>query len=252
MKKIAIIIAAILALLGCQKPTPEPIAKEVQISLSYSIDTPKGNDMTKITDEDIFDIFYQKMKTGELVAPSYELTFTEVNTKETYVFNGKWANKSLITMKTGKYNVTGKSKAEGEYIQELASLKFDEEIEITASTSAITLQAIYDCFLLIFVKSDIIVMENYYWQGNRVPLFVLSDYYYAYANDKLHSDSITQAMKDYIYIIGKRSDGTTFKIMTVGAGFEKGKYYVYNDLGGSFNLPEMETSYNLPSMESGK
>lgn len=237
MKKLAIIFAAIAVLAGCEKPAQEPTPQDVNITITYSLDTSVGSDMTKATDAEVFDMFYQKMKTGELVAPSYNLTFTETATGAKYEFSGDWADKDMITIRTGKYKIEGTSTATGNYIQQLASIKFDEEVEISTSSSSITLKAIYDCFLLAFAKSDITSLVCVPYQSSYVPdnqkFFTLDDYYYAFVNDKLYS------VKSEGYIKGNRGQDT-FKIMTGNATFEKGKYYIYNDVSGSFELPKME------------
>lgn len=248
MKKIAIVAILIALFAGCEKPSPAPEElSDVTLSLTYTLDTSVGADMTKATDADIFDMFYQKMKTGELTAQSYSLTFTETTTGEVYVFNGRWGSNSMITIQTGKYHITGTSKADGQYIQEKASLIFDEEMEISSSSSSVVLKAAYDCFLLAFAKSDIKSMENYYFSGGRNQFYVLNNYFYVFVNDTMYHKSY----KSEGYIKGTRTDDSTFMIYTGKANFEKGKYYIYNDVGGSFELPEMDTAYELPSMEPG-
>ena len=240
MKKLAIIITVIAVLAGCQKTTPEPTPQDVNVTITYTLDTSVGSDMTKATDAEVFDMFYQKMKTGEMVEPSYKLIFTETNTGAQYVFNGEWGENDIITIRTGNYRVTGTSTAEGECMQEIASLKFEQEIEISTSSTSITLNAIYDCFLLAFAKSDIVELANKHHNNyTPTPFFTFGDYYYAFISDKIWS-YVMETGKDNVYIIGTREDGSTFKILTYNAAFEKGKYYIYNDVSGSFELPKME------------
>lgn len=241
MKKVAIIFTTLLALIGCKKVSVEPITEEVSITLSYALDTSVGSDMTKASDAEVFDMFYEKMKTGELVAPDYHITFEEVTTGATYEFNGKWDNEDMITIRTGKYRIKGYSRASGEYIQDKASLAFDEEREISASSRSVVLTAIYDCFLLAFAKSDIKTMKlyyTYYGDSSAKTLFSFEDYYYAYANDVLYSNQANR--KEQACISGERQNGSIFKIYVGNANLEKGKYYIYNDVNGSFELPKME------------
>lgn len=238
MKRIVFVCTAIVTLLGCCKHEPARPAEpqDVSVVITYKLDTSKGSNMTKATDAEVFDMFYQKMKTGELTAPSYKLTFTETTTGAKYEFHGNWKDKDLITIRTGKYKVEGKSTADGEHIQEIASLMFNEEIEISTSSTSVTLNALYDCFLLAFGKSDITSMENYFWEGSREQFFVMNNYYYVFVKDLMYQS----AYKESAYIKGTRSNGSTFKIMTGKANFEKGKYYIYSDVSGSFELPKME------------
>lgn len=237
MKKLAFFVATIIAVFGCKKVVPETTPQDVNITLSYTLDTSVGADMTRATNAEVFEMFYQKLKTGEFVEPSYNLTFTEVTTGAKYEFSGKWANKDMITIRTGRYIVQGNSTAKGNYIQELASLTFNEEIDITASSSSVSLKAIYDCFLLAFAKSNISSLVCVPYKSEYAPddknFFTYNDYYYAFVNDVLYH------VKNEGYIRVERKQGTC-KIMTGNANFEKGKYYIYTDVNGSFELPKME------------
>lgn len=241
MKRIAIIIAAIAVLVGCEKPTPEPVAEDVNITIAYTLDTSVGSDMTRATDAEVFDMFYQKMKSGEMVAPKYHLVFTEVSTGAKYEFDGLWSNDDMITIRTGNYRITGFAKSDGKYIQETASFKFEEELSINSSMTSITLKAIYDCFLLAFAKSDIVEMKlyyRYYGDSGYSRLYEFNNYYYAFCNNVLYSDEPNR--KDQACISGERDDRSIFSIYVGHANLEKGKYYIYNDVNGSFELPKME------------
>lgn len=242
MKKIAIILTTLMALIGCKKePTPEPMTpQDVQITITYTLDTSVGSEMTRATDSEVFDMFYQKMKTGELVAPDYELTFTETTTGSQYVFKGKWKENDMITIRTGNYKVEGYSKDVESYIQDLASIKFDDEISISASSTSVTLKAEYDCFLLAFAKSDITKLayynEFYSLSAKGKDFYTFNGYYYSFVSGALKNSNY----KDSCCIHGEREDGSSFEIMTGNSAFEKGKYYIYNDVSGSFELPKME------------
>ena len=67
--------------LGDEKPTSKD---EVKVYFVYTLDTSSGTSMNRApakaakTNAEVFDEFYTKIKSGELVAPSYELTLTEV------------------------------------------------------------------------------------------------------------------------------------------------------------------------------
>ena len=127
---------------------------KVKVTFVYTLDTSNSGTMSRATtNENAFNEFYEKIKTGELVAPSYSLTLTEINTGVVYTFNGNWNSHDLITLNTGTYSVVGTSTADGANIQDKCSFTFDEQIEISATSNVITLHANYDCFLLIFNNS---------------------------------------------------------------------------------------------------
>lgn len=238
MKRAFIFLAVVFALISCKKSEPQNVEQYVNVTITYTLDTSVGGDMTKATNAEVFDMFYEKMRSGELVAPNYELTLTETTTGAKYVFSGKWANNDMVTIRTGKYQVEGKSTAKGNNTQELASIRFNEEIEISTSSSSVVLQAIYDCYLLAFAKSDITELKNYAaGMGSMlepVDFFVYQGYYYVFVNETIYA-----GVNDGL-IYGRRTNGSTFKIYTYNAKFDKGKYYIYNDVSGSFELPKME------------
>ena len=231
--------------LGDEKPTSKD---EVKVYFVYTLDTSSGTSMNRApakaakTNAEVFDEFYTKIKSGELVAPSYELTLTEVSTGATYTFKGNWNSHDLITLNTGTYHVVGKSTAEGENIQEKCSIVFDEVCDISITSNVITLHASYDCFLLIFNNTDIQTLQNY--NGTSLASFFTlgTSYKYAFVKDQLYQ---TDKKKD-AYILGKYTDGAEFKVFTGNLEFEKGKYYVYNSISNGFNLPEMEEG-NVPN-----
>ena len=84
---------------------------EVKVYFIYTLDTSSGEPMTRAasTNEEVFNEFYEKIKSGDLVAPMYELTLTEVNTGAVYTFKGKWNNHDLVTLRTGRYQVRRRS-----------------------------------------------------------------------------------------------------------------------------------------------
>lgn len=211
-------------------------SNKVKVTFVYTLDTSNGNSMSRaVTNEDVFNEFYEKIKNGELVAQSYNFTLTEVNTGVVYTFNGQWDSNDFITLNTGVYRIVGASTADGDNIQEKCSFTFDEQIEISVTSNVITLHANYDCFLLIFNNSQISSLQN----CNGVTLssfFNFKNYKYAFVTNKLYND----AEKSNAYILGKYTNNAEFKVFTGNLNFEKGKYYVYNSVSNGFDVPPME------------
>ena len=127
------IFAAISCLTSCEMLNDQK-DREAQVYLTYTISSNEGQSMygTKATNAEVFDEFYQKIISGDLVAPSYELTFTEKTTGAIYSVSGNWSSKDMVTLRTGVYHVVGKSTAVGENIQDKCSLVFDDEITVDA------------------------------------------------------------------------------------------------------------------------
>lgn len=217
--------------------------EEVKVCFVYTLDTSIGSPMTRATGDDIFNEFYAKISNRDLIPDEYQLTLTETTTGVKYEFNGKWSAKDLITIRTGKYKVEGYTTASGTHIQEKCSIKFDEEIDITSSSSTISLTAQYNCFLLVFIDDNITNLANIYRaDGNKgyetfEDFFSLSNYRYAFVNYTLYNSKHTGNGER---ISGEYKNGSSFIIYTKNLTFEKGKYYIYNSVTNSFSIPKME------------
>jgi formylglycine-generating enzyme required for sulfatase activity len=212
-------------------------ADEARVYFLFTLDTSTGQPMRRApkSNAEVFDEFYAKLQSGELVAPTYELTLTETASGAKYTFHGQWGSDSYVTLRTGTYHVVGTSTAEGESVQERCSFTFDETISVTAGSSAVMLHADYDCFLLIFAGGDLRSLQNYDGAAER-SFFTFGDYRYAFVNSILYREDANETA----YIEGEYTSGTAFRIMTGKLAFETGKYYVYNTATGGFDVPPME------------
>ena len=215
-----------------------------RFTISFSLDESVGESMTRSAVSDGWKKFYAKIKSGEIVADSYDLTFTNSETNQSYTFNGMWANKEMLVLPTGKYSVSGTSNDGGERIQEKCSLSFDITVEIGDNTTEIKLNADYNCFLLAFEDENIDEITNHFFDEHQTNgygterLYSLDGYIYCFVNNQLSGKYYTG---DYNYLLGKYKSGGEFKIITYEAKFQKGKYYIYNTVPASFNVPEMES-----------
>ena len=215
----------------------EPETPSVPVSFEYSLAAKRGTSMsaTKATNPEIFELFYEKMTDGSLTAPSFELTFVEVNNGFKYTLSGNWADKKQFSIRTGTYQVTGVSVAPGDVIQEKCSLLFNETVVIDERSTTITLGAEYDCSLMVF--SDASIAELYYNGANNgsAAFFSMENYFYAFIRT-----SAGQLDKDNDYLSGTHTNGTGFTINISNFSFDSGKYYIYTDIALAFNLPYME------------
>jgi len=249
--RLALLPLALCLLFGCEAKidTNEPADEEVSVYFIFNLSTDNGSSMTKVTNEEVFSEFYGKIVSAELVAPNYSLTLTETSTGARYEFNGSWNSHSMVTVRTGKYHVVGTSTASGESIQEKCSFIFDETIEISASSSEISLTAQYDCSLLIFSSNEISSLSNYDGEQSHT-FFTFKSYKYAFVNGSLYKEG----KQNDAYIGGVYTDGAEFKCYTGNLFFEKGKYYVYSSVSGGFNVPPMEEGggqYNWAIVDLG-
>ena len=217
------------------------MGEKVKVRLMYTLDTSNGSDMSRASTSngEVFNEFFEKIKSGDLLAATYNITFTNVENGTIYSFSGSWEDNTFITIRTGKYNVTGYSTAEGTSIQDRCSIIFDEPIDITVSSNTVSLNGIYDCALIIFNDSKIESLHNFDGENNS-SFFSFNNYKYAFVKDYLY----LPAHKDKAYIFGAYTNGAEFQISTGNLKFAKGKYYVYNSIDNDFNLPPMEDGEN--------
>lgn len=228
------VTTALLSISSCHSDQEEEI---VSVYLTYTINSDNGEAMpgTKSSNSEVFDEFYQKIKSGDLVAQGYSLTFIEKNTGASYTVNGTWAGKDMVTLRTGSYRVKGTSTAVGDNIQERCSLKFDDEIWVDINSNTITLNASYDCALIIFSDESLAKLSNY--NGSKsADLFKFSKYIYAF----IHTTLYEEGKQDHSYLEGRHTNDSYFRIYTGHLSYEIGKYYVYNDINSSFDLEKME------------
>ena len=241
MKKIYLVALAIIGALffgsSCNKNE-----ESVSFYLTYYISTNSGEYMaeTKTSNGEVFNEFYQKILSGDMVAPTYELTFTEKNTGAVYSVSGKWSSKDMITLRTGTYKVTGKSAAPGNSIQEKCSLVFNDDVVLDTNTSTISLNANYDCALIVFSDASIASLQNFNGESTS-DFFRYSNYFYAFINDALY----LPGHEAESYLLGKHSNDANFKVFTGNLGFDKGKYYIYNSIMAAFTIEPMEEGDNI-------
>ena len=232
-------LTILCGMLSCTKDNGNEVqmGEKVKVRLMYTLDTSNGSDMSRASasNGEVFNEFFEKIKSGDLLAPTYNITFTNVENGTTYTFSGNWEDNTFITIRTGKYSVTGYSTAEGTSIQNKCSIIFNEPIDITISSNTVSLNGIYDCALIIFNDSNIDSLQNFDGENNS-SFFSFNTYKYAFVKDYLY----LPAHKDKAYILGKYTNGAEFQISTGNLKFAKGKYYIYNSVDNDFNLPPME------------
>jgi hypothetical protein len=227
--------ALLLSLSSCEKTVQQD--ETVSVYLTYTISTDNGEVMpgTRATSAEVFNEFYQKILTGELVAPNYNLTFTEKTTGAVYTVDGSWSGKDMVTLRTGTYKVVGTSTASGENIQDKCSLKIEDEINVNVNSTTLMLKATYDCALIIFSDASIAKLSNF--NGNKsTELFKFGNYIYAFVHTQLYADG----KQSQAYLEGQHTNNTQFKIFTGNLNYETGKYYIYNDINAAFDLDKME------------
>lgn len=236
MKKFLLVVSAVIALTGCGSDESDlaQAPKEVNVSLSYSL--VESGSMTR-NSEDVYSDFYEKyIKTKQLTPKTFDLTFTNKETGATAVVKGDWDKNHSFKLLTGVYEVTGTSRPQTSNCIDSLYLCFNESVEITGSTANINLTAIYDSYMLMFDKSDkqrvVYQLSSGYGADSptSIPLKAMDNIYFAFINKLLaNENSIVITRKDF---------SSTIDMDKIP--FEKGKYYYFNDISNSFDIPPME------------
>ena len=239
MKRLSFIFIALAAVIGCSKESSKGTIQpeEVTVSLDYSFVESGG--LTK-TGSQVYDDFYENyIKTKVLTPKTFSLTFTNKETGAVASIRGDWDKKHSFKLLTGEYEVTGTSHPAASKCLDSLYLCFNENITINSETQSINLTALHDSYMLMFDKSDKNSV-SYSYQTNAYPtesssieFSVQDDTYYAFFNEFY---GYTSGNRIYI-----RRDSGTSSITMDNIPFEKGKYYYFNDISNSFDIPPMES-----------
>lgn len=233
MKKIFYLVAILATVCACSKEgTSEPA--EVSVSIDYAL--PESGSMGR-GGADLYSDFYDaQIATRKLTPSTYQITFTNTVDQSTVTIKDQWSKKHALKLLTGTYKVTGTSASIASYNGggiDTLFLKFDEEIVVDANTSKITLNALYDSFMIFFDASDINkAVYNFNgggYYGSDVAMKQIDQIYYCFMDEP--------AKEDFIQI-SRTSGSATVKVGKMS--LEKGKYYYFGDLSSEYNLPEME------------
>ena len=250
MKKILslmLIMTSLVCFVSCSNDVEEIyIPQEVEFTLDYTF--AESGSMTRATGEEVYSSFYDKyIKTKQLTPTTYSLTFTNKETGAKACINGRWDKKDAIRLTEGVYEVTGTSvplyKTKAGEPSDTVYLSFNETINIKKDMSSLVLQAQYNSYLLLFDAENVkdIYYEHYF---NTSSSMVSKVIYRLYKTESLRSMFIRDLKyvsdkPHYIYIT--RNDGQETTITLDKFPFEKGKYYYFNDMTNSFDIPKMES-----------
>ena len=242
MKKMFYIGLLALILCSCSKEEVDTTPKEVEVKLDYTF-AESGSMMR--SGADVYGAFYDKyIKTKKLTPTTYKLTFTNKKTGTVAQINGLWNSQDGIRLVEGEYEVSGTSHP----IEETSSLNipsdsvylaFNETVNISKDAKILTLTAKYDSYLLMFDKANYsnITYNVFDIAGAAKSLLETESLLTLFIKDLKYG--ITSSYGHYIYLT--RSNGQKSEILLNNIPFEKGKYYYFNDMTNSFDIPPMES-----------
>ncbi|MBD5585338.1 MAG: hypothetical protein HDQ88_09670 [Clostridia bacterium] len=225
---------------------PSMEQEEVVIHLDYSL--MESGSMSRAS-EDVYSMFYDTyIKTKKITPRKYTLDFfSKKDTEKADQFikeiTGWWGSNDGVRLPVDTYYVKGTS------VPVLSTppgcacdsvwLSFDETIAISNETKTVTLNAKYDCFLLLFDAKNVSSIEAYYFDkvSEKRYLNSTNDVYYLFVT-KTKRDMFDSASRLEVQIT--RKSGSIIRIDLSKLSLEKGKYYYFNDVTNTFDIEPME------------
>ena len=230
-------VASFLGLASCSNDeiyTPQ----EVDLTLDYTF--AESGSMTRATGEEVYGGFYEKYIKSKLLTPkNYTITFKEKTTGAYVIIRGIWGEKNGLRLTEGDYVVTGTShplpqdNTSFDEISDSVFISFSEEVHITKDMTALTLTAKYDSYLLMF-DTEQTSKASYVYNTYSKDLKSCDGIYTLFVNSLTWGNS-----ENIIYL--NRKNGKTVLVSLDKFPFEKGKYYYFNDMTNSFDIPKMES-----------
>ena len=255
MKKMFYIGLLALVLCSCSKEEVDTTPKEVEFTLDYIF--AQSGSMTRATSAEVYGDFYNNyIKSKQLTPKTYSLTFKNSKGYEVLNVSGKWGDKNIIRLPSGNYTISGTSHPIFDKYQIIPSdsvyMRFEEDITIKQDMSELVLNAIYDSYLLMFDKSNTksISLKGYYIRtgtskSHNIQLPSNDDLYFAFINNDHFYYLDEKENLYYPYTIESitinRNDGSPIDINICNLNFDLGKYYYFNDMTNSFDIPPMES-----------
>lgn len=234
-----------LVVTGCSEDENMAITEpeEVEFTLDYSF--AESGSMTRATGSEIYATFYDKyIKTKVLTPKTYSLTFKNKVTNAIATLKGYWGSKDGVRLPEGEYEVTGVSSPQlnRNIPSDTVYIQFNETVNIKKDMENLNLTAIYDSYLLLFDSNNSTKCRFFHDINNssqiRVDkeLSMTENGYYLFIRDFSYTSSTFDPL---IYIT--RLDKQVSTINLDNIPFSKGKYYYFNDMTNSFDIPMMES-----------
>lgn len=238
-------LLCLVSLTSCSSENEIEQPKEM-VTCNLSFHFAESGPMSRAA-SDIYSTFYENYIKNKVLTPKiYNLTFTNKETNATATMVGCWDEPHGIRLLEGEYYVTGTSypkvvpSKDGEITCDTVYLKFEETVNITKDTKKITLNAGYDSYLLMFDKKEVSIIS----------------YSYTYTTGSSYTKTTYLKERGDIYpcfIPKERADAKVFirrrdykethydiNVSLTNMPFEKGKYYYFNNVTNSFDIPPMQ------------
>lgn len=249
MKKQSLLMTCLfasLAFTSCDKEAEVTVPQEANFTLDYTF-TESGS-MTRATGTEVYGDFYDNyIKTKVLTPRTYHLEFQSIsNNTAILTIDGQWGTKGGIRLPEGEYYVVGYSRPIETYAKNFTYLpsdtvyiSFNEKVSINKEMTTLTLNAKYDSYLLLFdygnmSKIELNIGEKQLSHDNAC--------YWVFAKENSWTNwdngfSFTHYLSAKIV----RKNGDNIDVEFGRLPLTPGKYYYFNDMTNTFDLPLMDS-----------
>ena len=240
-----LVIAMSASFTSCTKEETLDVPQDVTFTLDYTF--VESGSMSRATGTEVYNEFYEKyIKTKVLTPTSYSLTFTNKATGATATMEGCWDKTEGIRLVEGEYEVKGVSQpiTRNTTPSDTVYLSFEENISISKDMDRLLLTAKYDSYLLMLDASNYKEAHfNHYSSNNsnpdiKKPLYKADNLLTLFIRDFNYGSSYNSMIPKLILT---RKDNHSIEVPLNKIPFEKGKYYYFDDMTNSFDLPPMES-----------
>lgn len=244
MKKLFYLVPCLaLTLFSCSNDTDPVVKHEANFTVDYVFS--ESGSLSRATGSEVYDAFYNSyIKTKKIAPKTYYLEF-KAGEETVLTVNGNWDSKTGIRLLEGEYNVTGYSYPIEKYAEkpqylpsDSVYITFNEKVNISKDMSTLVLNAKYDSFLLLFDKQN---KSSVTLNVGEKALKNDDSCYWIFSKEKSWTNwdngfSFTHYFTTNI----ETTNGDELELVFGKLPLEKGKFYYFNDMTNSFDLPKME------------
>lgn len=236
-------------LISCKNEEEPQVPQEVTVSLDYAF--MESGSMSRAA-EDAYNNFYEtQIKTKKVCPKNFNLTFLTARGTTAMGSKGTWASNNAVRLLEGSYRVQGESSPKEvinksqytiQYACDSVYISFDATLDIVKTNPNITIPAKYNCSLILIPDENVTELKiigwtDYSWNpkwndgttaDREMKVGHMNGYYYCFVN-----------YKELLKMVYKTPSG----LNTINFGnvkLEKGKYYYFDPVTHSFDLPKME------------
>jgi hypothetical protein len=261
MKKL-IIGLIVSVMFSCTKQPVETYPGNVNVTLDYAFPSRSGDITAK--DGSPYLNFYNKYISSKVLTPkTYVINFNALTLQTATTAAGEWGSKILVALPPDKYAVNGVSRPVRYGVcGDTCYLKFHDTIDITQTTTNITLKAYYDCSLILLdttdVKKALLFADTTKWtfyqtfhNAVKTTMMKTADFYHTfYADGPANGDGCDKTNL-YLNVTSRRTqtiidplrgpftENISTDIILWLYKWEPGKYYYFSATDNGYTLSPM-------------